>query len=121
MNVAPKDTGNLEPTPWIKQQFLLDSEHIDVEKMAAAFGTHSVKKVQAILSSRDDWRTWYRVVKDHAKEKGVWEYFDPDADDETRPDLPRRPRVPAENEVFEGVYQHYLIAMHDWQAVSNRI
>ena len=46
----------------------------------------------------DDWRTWYRVSKDHANQKGVWNFFDPDADDESRPDLPTKPRVPVENE-----------------------
>jgi hypothetical protein len=89
--------------------------------MAAASGTYSAKKVQAILSSRDDWRTWYRVVKDHAKEKGVWEYFDPDADDETRPDPPAKPKAPLEDEVSEGAYRRYLVATHEWQAASSGI
>jgi hypothetical protein len=42
-----------------------------LKKIAVASGIYSAKKVQAILSSWDDWRTWYRVVKDHAIEKGV--------------------------------------------------
>jgi hypothetical protein len=32
LKVTLKDTGNLEPTPWDKQQFLLDLEYIDVEE-----------------------------------------------------------------------------------------
>jgi hypothetical protein len=80
---------------------------------------YSATKVQAILSSRDDWRTWYRGIKDHANQKGVWNFFDPDADNESRPDPPTKPRIPAENEASENAYRHYLMALHDWQIASN--
>jgi hypothetical protein len=72
--------------------------------MTISDGTYSATKVQAFLSSQDDWRTWYRVIKDHAKQKDVWKYFNHDADDETRPDLPTKLKVPAENEASKTTY-----------------
>ncbi|CBF79031.1 uncharacterized protein ANIA_11545 [Aspergillus nidulans FGSC A4] len=64
--------------------------------MAIAYDKESAMKVQAILSSRDDWRAWFQVIKDHANKQEVWEYFDPDADNKTRPKPLTKPTIPSE-------------------------
>jgi hypothetical protein len=72
--------------------------------MAIADDKDSATKVQAILSLRDDWRAWFQVIKDHANEREVWEYFDPDANDKTRPEPLTKPKIPTANEALENAY-----------------
>jgi hypothetical protein len=89
--------------------------------MAIAYDKDSATKVQAILSSRDDWRAWFQVIKDHANEQEVWEYFDPDADDETRPEPPTKPKIPSANEASENAYRYYQMMLQEWKDTRNAI
>lgn len=89
--------------------------------MTTADSAGSATEVKVILRSRDDWAEWYEVIKDHAEKQGVWEYFDPDGNDETRPDPPARPRVPPEIEVTEDVYQSFQKALQSWKGTQDAI
>jgi hypothetical protein len=95
-------------------------EHIDT-KMTSANDTDSDTKVKAVLSSRDDWREWYQVIKDHAKERSVWEYSNPDTDDTTRPDQQIKPRIPEESAASEKAYRYYQMMLQEWKDTRNAI
>lgn len=84
--------------------------------MTTESSTDSATKVKMLV------RWLARMVRshnDHATKRGVWEYFDPDVNDETRPDPPARLRVPSENEVTEDVYQHFQKALQAWKSTQD--
>jgi hypothetical protein len=112
-----KDTGNLEPTPSTQSNML----NWNIRKMATAYNTDGVPKVKAILSSRDDWDTWYESIINHANERDVWDYFDPDANDDTRPDPPIKPIILPEEEITERAYCCYQLEMQNWMMVQTAI
>ena len=47
-----------------------------------------------ILTRREDWSEWYQDKKEYAEERGVWNYFNPEIEEQYRPTLPVLPDPP---------------------------